>query len=106
VVIYSIIATGPCTEDNWAQKANQVIMERMQKYNESEIHFSLMAVTKDRIETLQEQTEELNGLLMSLGDEDSDQRRQIQAEISMQEQELQQEHSKRSRWRVRLSSQI
>jgi ubiquitin carboxyl-terminal hydrolase L5 len=75
-------------------------MERMRKYSESEIHFSLMAVTKDRIETLQEQLDEFSGLLMSLGDEDQEQRREFESQISVLQYEYEQEKSKRARWKV------
>jgi len=91
---------GPCSEENWTEKANQVIMERMRKYSESEIHFSLMAVTKDRIETLQEQLDEFSGLLMSLGDADQEQRREFESQISILQYEFEQEKSKRARWKV------
>ncbi|CAO3676906.1 unnamed protein product [Umbelopsis ramanniana] len=90
---------GPCSEENWTEKANQVIMERMRKYSESEIHFSLMAVTKDRIETLQEQLDEFSGLLMSLGDADQEQRREFESQISILQYEFEQEKSKRARWK-------
>ncbi|CAO3683606.1 unnamed protein product [Umbelopsis vinacea] len=90
---------GPCSDEDWTQKANEVIMERMRKYSESEIHFSLMAVTKDRMETIQERLDELGGLLMSLGDADIEQRREFETEISILQHEYEQEQSKHGRWR-------
>jgi ubiquitin carboxyl-terminal hydrolase L5 len=92
--------SGPCSDEDWTQKANEVIMERMRKYSESEIHFSLMAVTKDRMETIQERLDELGGLLMSLGDADIEQRREFETEISILQHEYEQEQSKHGRWRV------
>jgi len=90
---------GPCSDEDWTEKANQVIMERMRKYSESEIHFSLMAVTKDRMETIQERLDELSGLLMSLSEDDIAQRREFESEISILQHEHDQEQAKRARWR-------
>ncbi|XP_063983046.1 ubiquitin carboxyl-terminal hydrolase isozyme L5 [Diachasmimorpha longicaudata] len=40
---------GPCPPgDQWVQAARPIIQKRMNKYNEGEIHFNLMAIVSDR----------------------------------------------------------
>lgn len=98
-MIIKIINIGPCDSDNWAAKANEAIHNRMSRYNETELHFSLMALTRDRIELYEEQMEELDGLLLSLP-EDAPERIQLNNDKNHLEHKLQLEREKRTRWHV------
>ncbi|CDS07653.1 hypothetical protein LRAMOSA01602 [Lichtheimia ramosa] len=89
---------GACTEDDWVQKANAAIMSRMERYGGSELHFSLMALTRDRIELLQEQIEETDGLLLSLPEDAVDERTRLNEQRGDLEHKLQLEKDKRKRW--------
>ncbi|KAI8143233.1 ubiquitin carboxyl-terminal hydrolase [Fennellomyces sp. T-0311] len=89
---------GPCTNDSWVSKANEAIMSRMERYGASELHFSLMALTKDRIELYQEQMEEVDGMLLSLPDSAQDERRRLDEDRNLLEHKLQLEKEKRARW--------
>ncbi|KAI9488263.1 ubiquitin carboxyl-terminal hydrolase [Zychaea mexicana] len=89
---------GACTDDNWVTKANEAIMGRMEKYGASELHFSLMALTGDRIDLYQEQIEEVDGLLLSLPDDATDERRRLDEDRNLLEHKLQLEKEKRARW--------
>ncbi|KAI9250876.1 hypothetical protein EDC94DRAFT_622724 [Helicostylum pulchrum] len=68
---------GACDDNNWTNQANEAIQRRMQGYGDSELHFSLMALTKDKVECYQEQIEELDGLLLSLGEDAVNERNQL-----------------------------
>ncbi|KAI7854014.1 ubiquitin carboxyl-terminal hydrolase [Circinella umbellata] len=89
---------GACTDDNWVTKANEAIMSRMEKYGASELHFSLMALTKDRIELYQEQMEEVDGMLLSLPDDAIEERRRLDEDRNLLAHKLQLEKEKRARW--------
>ncbi|CAO3629943.1 unnamed protein product [Cunninghamella echinulata] len=88
---------GPCDSDNWTAKANEAIQNRMARYNDTELHFSLMALTRDRIELYEEQMEELDGLLLSLP-EGASERLQLNNDKNQLEHKLQLEREKRARW--------
>lgn len=75
-------------------------MSRMERYGGSELHFSLMALTRDRIELLQEQIEETDGLLLSLPDDADNERVRLNAQRGDLEHKLQLEKEKRKRWHV------
>lgn len=89
-----------CTDDDWVTKANQCIENRMRQYGSAEINFSLMAVTRDRLEVYQEQIEELDGLLLSLPEDAEDERRRLNGERNFIEHKMQLEREKRQRWQV------
>ncbi|KAG0756748.1 hypothetical protein G6F24_010946 [Rhizopus arrhizus] len=89
---------GSCDENNWVIKANEAIMERMKQYGASELHFSLMALTKDRIELYEEQIEELDGLILSLSEDLVEERNRLNHERSMLTHKLHLEKEKRQRW--------
>lgn len=74
-------------------------MNRMGQYGASELHFSLMALTRDRVELYEEQIEEVDGMLLSLP-EDSPERTQLNGDRAMIEHKLQLEKEKRVRWHV------
>lgn len=91
---------GACDEDDWVRKANEAIMKRMEQYGASELHFSLMALTKDRIELYEEQIEELDGLILSLSEDAVEERNRLNSERSVLTHKLQVEKEKRQRWHV------
>ncbi|CAO3596249.1 unnamed protein product [Absidia cylindrospora] len=88
---------GACDEENWTSKANEAIQNRMARYSAAELHFSLMALTRDRLEMYEEQIEELDGLLLSLA-EDAEERKQLNSDRNLLQHKLQMEQEKRSRW--------
>lgn len=94
------INLGPCDEKNWISQANEAIQRRMQGYGASELHFSLMALTRDRLELYEEEIEELDGLLLSLGEDAVDQRNDLNQQRSLLEHKLLLEKEKRARWHV------
>ncbi|CEG81200.1 hypothetical protein RMATCC62417_15427 [Rhizopus microsporus] len=73
-------------------------MKRMEQYGASELHFSLMALTKDRIELYEEQIEELDGLILSLSEDAVEERNRLNSERSVLTHKLQIEKEKRQRW--------
>ena len=75
-------------------------MNRMEQYGGSELHFSLMALTRDRIELLQEQIEEMDGLLLSLPEDAQGERTRLNEQRGDLEHKLQLEKDKRKRWHV------
>jgi len=42
------ILLGDCTPENWLERVRPAIQDRMNKYNEKEIRFNLLAIIKDR----------------------------------------------------------
>ncbi|ORY91068.1 ubiquitin carboxyl-terminal hydrolase [Syncephalastrum racemosum] len=88
---------GACHDDDWVGKANEAIMNRMSQYGASELHFSLMALTRDRVELYEEQIEELDGMLLSLP-EDSTERTRLNGDRTILEHKLHLEKEKRARW--------
>jgi ubiquitin carboxyl-terminal hydrolase L5 len=94
------INLGACNDDNWVGKANEAIGKRMEQYGASELHFSLMALTKDKLELLEEQIEEIDGLLLSLDESAADERNRLNNQRSNLEHKLQLEKDKRARWHV------
>ncbi|ORX53500.1 ubiquitin carboxyl-terminal hydrolase isozyme L5 [Hesseltinella vesiculosa] len=88
---------GPCDEDHWTDQANEAIQQRMARYGDTELHFSLMALTRDRLDTYQEQLDEIDALMLSLPD-DAPERRQFNSNRMEIEHHMQLEQEKRSRW--------
>ncbi|KAI8393983.1 ubiquitin carboxyl-terminal hydrolase [Radiomyces spectabilis] len=88
---------GACHDNDWISKANEAISSRMARYGSAELHFSLMALTKDRLEMYEEQMEEFDALLLSLPG-DSEDRKRLNAERNFLEHKLQLEKEKRARW--------
>lgn len=91
---------GACNDNNWVNLANEAIQRRMEGYGASELHFSLMALTKDKLELYEEQIEELDGLLLSLSEDATAERNKLNHERSELEHKLQLEKDKRGRWHV------
>lgn len=91
---------GACDENNWVSQANEAIQKRMEGYGAAELHFSLMALTKDKLEAYEEQIEELDGLILSLSEESTAERNGLNGERSLLEHKLQLEKDKRTRWHV------
>lgn len=94
------INLGPCGDNDWVEKANEAIKGRMNNYGASELHFSLMALIKDRVEQLEEMIEETDGILLSLSEDDIEGRRRANQDRHMYEQSLCQEKEKRKKWHV------
>lgn len=91
---------GPCDETDWLQKANEAIKRRMDSYGASELHFSLMALIRDKVEQMEEMIEETDGILLSLSEDDVEARNKANQDRMMYEQILQNEKDKRKRWHV------
>ncbi|KAI8987251.1 ubiquitin carboxyl-terminal hydrolase [Mycotypha africana] len=89
---------GPCDENNWITKANEAIKRRMEAYGEAELHFSLMALIRDKVEQMEEQIEEADAILLSLPEDDVEARSRVIQDRSMYEQILEQEKDKRKKW--------
>lgn len=94
------INLGACDENDWINQANEAIQRRMQGYGASELHFSLMALTKDKLELYEEEIEELDGLLLSLGEDAVDQRNELNQQRNLLQHKLHLEKEKRARWHV------
>lgn len=90
---------GACDDDNWTSRANEAIQTRMARYSAAELHFSLMALTRDRLEMCEEQIEELDGLILSLP-EDAVERKQLNNDRTALQHKLHMEQEKRARWHV------
>jgi ubiquitin carboxyl-terminal hydrolase L5 len=71
----------------------------MARYSAAELHFSLMALTRDRLEMCEEQIEELDGLLLSLP-ENAVERQQLNNDRTALQHKLHMEQEKRARWHV------
>lgn len=93
---------GPCDDSNWVQKANEAIKKRMESYGSAALHFSLMALIKDKVEQMEEMIEETDGILLSLSEDDVEARNRANQDRMMYEQVLQQEQEKRKKWHVSL----
>ncbi|KAG2199032.1 hypothetical protein INT46_010272 [Mucor plumbeus] len=89
---------GPCDDNNWVEKANEAIKQRMESYGASALHFSLMALIKDKVEQMEEMIEETDGILLSLSEDDVEARNRANQDRMMYEQALQQEQEKRKKW--------
>ncbi|KAI8985157.1 ubiquitin carboxyl-terminal hydrolase [Pilobolus umbonatus] len=92
------VSLGPCDESNWIKKTNEAIMQRMSRYDNSEFHFSLMALIKDKLESYEEEIEEVDGLLLSLPEDASDDRFRLNDQRSQLEHKRQIEKEKRAGW--------
>ncbi|KAF7722244.1 ubiquitin carboxyl-terminal hydrolase [Apophysomyces ossiformis] len=92
------VRLGPCTDEDWLNKANEAITARMERYGAAELHFSLMALTADRIDMYEEQMEEIDGLLLSLPEEADAERKRLNGERNFLEHKLHLEREKRERW--------
>jgi ubiquitin carboxyl-terminal hydrolase L5 len=42
------ISYGPVTEENWLERAREEIQGRIQRYEASELRFTLLAITGDK----------------------------------------------------------
>ncbi|KAI9245059.1 ubiquitin carboxyl-terminal hydrolase [Sporodiniella umbellata] len=91
------INLGSCDDSNWVKKANEAIKKRMDQYGASELHFSLMAIRKDRKEQYEEQMEELDALILSLPEGSEDGIR-LSRERSVLSEKLYNENEKQQRW--------
>jgi ubiquitin carboxyl-terminal hydrolase L5 len=97
---------GPCDDNDWLQKANEAIKRRMESYGASELHFSLMALIKDKVEQMEEMIEETDGILLSLSEDDVEARNRANQDRMMYENILQQEQEKRKKWHVSTRQQL
>ncbi|CAG8499662.1 7150_t:CDS:2 [Paraglomus occultum] len=90
---------GPCTADNWLEKAREVIQERMARYAASEIRFNLLAVIKNRAELYHERISENESRLMEASASgDSETIMRLTEENSVLSQKIEREHEKFRRY--------
>jgi len=80
---------GPAGED-WTENVRPIIEARMQKYQQGEIHFNLMAVIQDRTVRYNNQLKALSG--MSIDSQ--------MTEVARIEMLLAEEENKRAKWKV------
>merc|ERR1719209_2739707 len=80
---------GPAGED-WTENVRPIIEARMQKYQQGEIHFNLMAIIQDRTVRYNNQLKALSG--MSIDSQ--------MAEVARIEMLLAEEENKRAKWKV------
>jgi len=80
---------GPAGED-WTDSVRPIIEARMQKYQQGEIHFNLMAIIQDRTLRYNNQLKALSG--MSIDSQ--------MAEVARIEMLLAEEENKRSKWKT------
>jgi len=80
---------GPAGED-WTENVRPIIEARMQKYQQGEIHFNLMAIIQDRIVRYNNQLKALSG--MSIDSQ--------MTEVARIEMLLAEEENKRAKWKV------
>jgi len=83
------IDLGPAGED-WTENVRPIIEARMQKYQQGEIHFNLMAVIQDRTTRYNNQLKTLSG--MSIDSQ--------MAEVARIEMLLAEEENKRAKWKI------
>jgi ubiquitin carboxyl-terminal hydrolase L5 len=92
------IDLGAIGDQNWLDVVRPVIEKRIQKYSEGEIHFNLMAIVSDRQMISQRQ---LDQLLNATDDEmETDTK---QSEIAKLRMQIEDEITKRKRYRVSFS---
>jgi len=89
------ISLGECTEDDWVEKARPHIQIRTQKYSQSEIRFSLLAIVKNRKTSYLEALEQLKQQRDTAMDVDS-----ISEKISELEQKIIAEEEKFKNWKI------
>jgi len=53
------ISHGECTEENWLGLARSQIQQRIEKFNGTEIRFNLLAVIGDKIEQMNQKSQQL-----------------------------------------------
>jgi ubiquitin carboxyl-terminal hydrolase L5 len=108
------INLGPCTEENWVELVGPMIQKRIEQYSRSEIRFNLMAVIKNRIavakeqiEGLGKQREEVQALLLSLGEEAGEQAVKLQQDLAAIDHQIEAAHEiiraeeeKRKNWKL------
>jgi len=80
---------GPAGED-WTENVRPIIEARMQKYQQGEIHFNLMAIIQDRIVRYNNQLKALSG--MSIDSQ--------MTEVARIEMLLAEEENKRAKWKT------
>lgn len=91
------IDLGPLPEDgsHWIELARPVIERRIQKYNDGEIHFNLMAVVSDRKMIYERQLKELEAKVESSMETD-----QTFLEMNDLRERIQDEEQKTQRYRL------
>jgi len=82
--------------DDWLQKVRPVIERRIQRYNQDEIHFNLMAVISDRKMHYEKKISQLQ-TIMKEGDMETD---ELVSTMSRLQAQLVDEETKRSRYQV------
>lgn len=91
------IDLGPIhSNGDWLETVRPVIEKRIQKYNEGEIHFNLMAIISDRKSLYQKRLEELTAQLQGSGMEVEE----TQSEINKLHMGLAEEEQKQKRYKL------
>uniref|UniRef100_UPI00358E1B1E ubiquitin carboxyl-terminal hydrolase isozyme L5 n=1 Tax=Myxine glutinosa TaxID=7769 RepID=UPI00358E1B1E len=90
---------GPCELASWLSAVRPVIERRIQRFQEGEIRFNLMAVVSDRRLVLKNRIEELTGVTMDTG-EGGAWPAEIQSELEQMRLQIEEEEKKLQRYRV------
>uniref|UniRef100_A0A8C4WZG3 ubiquitinyl hydrolase 1 n=1 Tax=Eptatretus burgeri TaxID=7764 RepID=A0A8C4WZG3_EPTBU len=90
---------GPCELTSWLSAVRPVIERRIQRFQEGEIRFNLMAVVSDRRLVLKKRIEDLTGVTMDTG-EGSAWPTEIQSELEQMRLQIEEEEKKLQRYRV------
>eukprot|EP01088_Endostelium_zonatum_P003216 TRINITY_DN14422_c0_g1_i1.p1 TRINITY_DN14422_c0_g1~~TRINITY_DN14422_c0_g1_i1.p1 ORF type:complete len:317 (-),score=85.79 TRINITY_DN14422_c0_g1_i1:30-980(-) len=92
------INLGPCTDEDWVEKAKPVIQKRIERYSQSEIRFNLMAMIGDQQEKITREIEALGKQKSET--EDKDVQATIDTQISDLKVQLADEEEKRKNWKI------
>lgn len=91
----SPISHGACTADNWVSKAVPVIQQRISTYAQSEIHFNMMAIIRNRRQVAESKIAQLEQAKLT----DPNQAPDLDQYIKAQQAIIEAEKSKFYSWR-------
>jgi len=55
-----------CSEEDWLEKVKPIILERIQKYSESEIRFTLLAIVNNKRDIAENTLNEIHGQISAI----------------------------------------